>query len=304
MNSLTTNTCPICKDVLSKTTNHNDKDRLELLCSNCGQYEISGTAYVALGNHEKDYKLSFAVRRRFDRGDHVYINTTNREVILSGIVIPVKVKELAELVLTNVFTDEENKSKELSLSSKNCIRFGIESDTKMRMVLDYIESEGWFTLLRFASGGAHLSLTGKGISHAEDIINPNYNSNQVFVAMSFNPELNIAYSEAIQEAVRLCKLNPIRIDDTDFNDEIIANVRNHINQSRFVIADFTDNRPGVYFEAGYAIGRNIPVIYCCRESDKDEIHFDINHNKFIYWNELDGFKTELVKRITNTGLRD
>lgn len=303
MNNTTTNTCPICKSVLSVATRQpGGKDRLELSCNNCGQYEISTTAYVTFGNNEKDHKLSFAVRTRFDRDEHVYINTSNREEILSGIFVPVKIKDIAELVLVKVFTDEDNKSKELSIITENAFRFGIENDTQMQMVLDYIESKGWFKLLRFSSGGAHLSLTGDGISHAEDIINPNYKSKQVFVAMSFNPELDTLYSDAIQEAVKYCQLTALRSKDFDFNDEVIKNIQIQIDSSRFVIADFTDNRPGVYYEAGYATGRNIQVIYCCRESDKVNIHFDIDHFNFIFWSDLEGLKNDLVRRIKNTGL--
>ncbi len=34
---------------------------------------------------------------------------------------------------------------------------------------------------------------------------------------------------------------------------------------RFMIADFTGHRGGVYFEAGFAHGLGIPVIWTCRE---------------------------------------
>lgn len=296
--------CPICNaGNITIAAHSGGADRSVIICPNCGRFEISGTAYVTLSNQYKDTKLSFAIRTRFDRGEHVYVNTSNREEILAGIVIPVKVKDLAEFILVNVYTDEDNKSKELSLTTDNSLRFGIENDTKMQMVLNYIESKGWFEeLLRFSGGGAHLSLTGEGISHAEDIINPNYKSKQVFVAMSFNHKLDTLYSDAIQEAVKHCQLTALRSKDFDFNDEVIKNIQFQIDRSRFVIADFTDNRPGVYYEAGYATGRNIPVVYCCKESDKVNIHFDIDHFNFIFWSDLEGLRSDLIKRITNTGL--
>lgn len=296
--------CPICKaGNIALAAHSGGADRSFIVCPNCGRFEISGTAYVTFSNQEKDTKLSFAIRTRFDRDEHVYVNTSNREEILADIFVPVKVKDLAELVLVNVYTDEDNKSKELSLTMENSLRFGIENDTKMQMVLTYIESEGWFKIERFNGGGAHLSLTGKGINHTEEILNPNYLSKQVFVAMSFNPELDTLYSDAIQEAVKHCHLTALRSKDFDFNDEVIKNIQLQIDSSRFVIADFTDNRPGVYYEAGYATGRNIPVIYCCRESDKVNIHFDIDHFNFIFWSDLEGLKSDLSRRITNTNLR-
>jgi hypothetical protein len=48
-------------------------------------------------------------------------------------------------------------------------------------------------------------------------------------------------------------------------DEIIAS----INQSAFVIDEFTENKHGVYYEAGYAAGRELPVIYVVRDNPDD-----------------------------------
>lgn len=301
---MATTECPVCKvGNITQAAHSGGADRSVIICPNCGQFEISGTAYVTLSNQGQDTRLSFAVRTRFDRGEHVYLNTSNREEILSGIVIPVKIKEVAELLLISVYADDDNTSKEITLSAENSIRFGINNDSQMRMVIEFIESKGWFKILRLSGGGAQLSLIGEGISYAEDIINPNYKSDQVFVAMSFNPELDTLYSVAIQEAVKQCQLSALRSKDFDFNDEVIKNIQFQIDSSRFVIADFTDNRPGVYYEAGYATGRKLPVIYCCRESDKEIIHFDIDHFNFIFWSDLEGLKNDLIKRITNTNLR-
>ena len=33
----------------------------------------------------------------------------------------------------------------------------------------------------------------------------------------------------------------------------------------------------LYFEGGYAMGNNIPVIWCCRKDEIEKVHFDTNH---------------------------
>ena len=51
-----------------------------------------------------------------------------------------------------------------------------------------------------------------------------------------------------------------------------------------MIADFTGQRGSVYYEAGFARGLRLPVIYCCRADDFDKLHFDtriINHIKSL-----------------------
>lgn len=297
------NECPICKKAnVSIKQPYGGADSLVINCPNCDSYEISNSAIATLSNRPKDFELSYAIRRRSIRKEKVFVYSTNRADIIAGIEIPKGIKNIAEALLLDVYKDDSMMGRGLVISNDNIFSFAIESIDKLPPVLKYIEDAGWFSLERLGSGAAYLNITGHGIKHAEEILNPNFRSTQVFVAMSFNSELDAIYHEAIKTAVDECGLNPIRIDLVDFNDEIILNVLNRINQSKFLIADYTDNRPGVYFETGYALGKGLPIIYCCRESDKDNIHFDVNHYKFIHWKEASDFKAELVKRITNTGL--
>jgi hypothetical protein len=69
---------------------------------------------------------------------------------------------------------------------------------------------------------------------------------------------------AIEAAVTRAGYRPMRIDGHEYiggiMDEIIARIR----ESRFVVADLTHNRGGVYYEAGFAFGLGIPVIPTCR----------------------------------------
>ena len=80
-------------------------------------------------------------------------------------------------------------------------------------------------------------------------------------------------------------------------DKIIAEIR----RSRFLVADFTHGcdgaRGSVYYEAGFAHGLNIPVIFTAREGTKP--HFDTSTYPHIFWNRdnLPAFRTALTNRI-------
>jgi hypothetical protein len=83
-------------------------------------------------------------------------------------------------------------------------------------------------------------------------------------------------------------------------DEIIAKIR----ESRFVVADFWGNRGGVYYEAGFAFGLNLPVFMLCndvqtRPESKDRVHFDVQHMNLLKWEEskLDELTARLADRI-------
>jgi nucleoside 2-deoxyribosyltransferase len=100
---------------------------------------------------------------------------------------------------------------------------------------------------------------------------------QGFVAMWFTFSMEDVYEKGFSPAIRDSGYQPMRIDRKEhvnkIDDEIIAEIR----RSRFLVADFTSepNQPrgGVYFEAGFALGLNIPVIWTCREDLVGQLHF-------------------------------
>jgi nucleoside 2-deoxyribosyltransferase len=91
-----------------------------------------------------------------------------------------------------------------------------------------------------------------------------------------------------------CKF--VRLDKID--DEIVAGIR----RSRFLVADFTGHRGGVYFEAGLATGLGLPVIWLCRKDELEKTHFDTRQYNFIVWesDKLDELSTALKNRIEAT----
>jgi nucleoside 2-deoxyribosyltransferase len=135
--------------------------------------------------------------------------------------------------------------------------------------------------------GEHYKITPDGWSFFTQIQNPNQASSNAFIAMKFEDKLKKYSDDWFETAIKNAGYRPIRIDKHEHNnlidDEIIANIR----KSKFVIADFTNNSFGVYYESGYARGLNIPVIYLCNkecfQSVENRVHFDANHYSFLLW---------------------
>ena len=124
---------------------------------------------------------------------------------------------------------------------------------------------------------------------------------QAFVAMWFNHETNDAYEQGVRSGIEDAGFNAMRIDRKEhvnkIDDEIIAEIR----RSRFLVADFSQGkdgaRGGVYFEAGFALGLGIPVIYTCRGSDIDKLHFDTRQYNHIVWDSPQQLREALKNRI-------
>ena len=96
-----------------------------------------------------------------------------------------------------------------------------------------------------------------------------------------------------------CGYDPYIVDsvevdsDKTINDAIIAGIK----KSKFTIADFTDHRNGVYFEAGFALGRGQKVIYMCREDDMVNSHFDLRNYQHIVWKDAADLRIKLKNKI-------
>jgi nucleoside 2-deoxyribosyltransferase len=179
-----------------------------------------------------------------------------------------------------------------------------------------------------------ISITVKGYQRLREIMKPGKDSKQCFVAMWFASGMNEVYEKAIKSAIEFTekgesspRFEAVRIDDVehtnDINDEIIAQIR----RSRFMVCDLTGYRGGVYFEAGFAYGLGLEVIYTCREDwcreqllkdannnevmflfdnkknkveiKKEGVHFDLAHRNRIEWSpdNLEDFRVELENGI-------
>jgi nucleoside 2-deoxyribosyltransferase len=85
-------------------------------------------------------------------------------------------------------------------------------------------------------------------------------------------------------------------DPLEAIDKIIADIR----KSALLVADLTEHRQGVYFEAGFALGLGVPVIWTCRDDHKDKIHFDTRQYNCIFWRTPEELKERLINRIEAT----
>jgi nucleoside 2-deoxyribosyltransferase len=202
-------------------------------------------------------------------------------------------------------------------------------------ILKFLIEQGHIQAQDPVNPHSKLWLTARGYQRVTELRKASKQSNICFVAMWFNPdEMDKAYMEAIkpaieyfEEGVTESRFKAVKIDNVehinDINDEIIATIR----RSQFIVCDLTGYRGGVYFEAGFAYGLGLPVIYTCRKDwtkeqilraknrrkmkelydenmkpvrvRKEGVHFDLAHRNRIEWeiDKLDDLKVKLENRI-------
>src|SRR5262249_29996447 len=141
-----------------------------------------------------------------------------------------------------------------------------------------------------------------GYEHLDALRSAGANSSIGFCAMWFDPALSVVWSDAIKPAIESAGYQAERIDSVEHNDRIDDRIMAMIRKRRFMVADFTGQRGGVYFEAGFALGLGLPVVWTIRESALPDVHFDNRQYNFTLWTDdnLPQFKMRLKNRIEAT----
>ena len=117
--------------------------------------------------------------------------------------------------------------------------------------------------------------------------------------MWFSRELIPVWEDGIKPALERAQFCAYRVDADPKNiDRIDAKIMMEIKNSRFIVADVTGQRQGVYFEAGYAMGLGLPVIWSVREDDLKNVHFDTRQYNHIVWNTADDLQEQLYNRVS------
>ncbi len=123
-----------------------------------------------------------------------------------------------------------------------------------------------------------------------------------FVAMSFHDSMKDAYNSGIFQAVKSdSKMDPIRLDFVQHNEKICDKIVAEIRTCQFVVADVTLASQNVYFEAGFAMALNRPVIWTCDDARfEQDVRFDTRQYPYIRWKTADDLRKQLADRIKAT----
>ncbi len=142
-------------------------------------------------------------------------------------------------------------------------------------------------------GTGRMRLKFDGWNKFEELRQKQLTSKQAFIAMNFEDECLETYNDCIKPAIEKAGFFPYRIDQDRHIENINNRIISKIRESRFLIAEFSGHKHGVYFEAGYALGFGIPVIWTCEKSNFGKVHFDTKPFNHIVWSNKEQLKEEL-----------
>jgi nucleoside 2-deoxyribosyltransferase len=205
--------------------------------------------------------------------------------------------EIQQRTLINWYNQYPEYGQEIN--PVNIYNLFAKNESELLFILESMRKKGWIDIsITKTLGGSILSrfpsIADEGWIEIERIVKKK-RKKQVFIAMKFK-DMESLYN-TIYKAIDDAKFFPLRIDKKEHINQISSEIQYEISQSGLVVADVTGQNQGVYFEAGYAMGLNIPVIWTCNVEEREMIHFDIRQYNTILWEDEDDLRTRLTKRI-------
>ena len=289
--------------------------RRMIACSRCGTYSISDIANASEPDSEINeslHLLSAISRRQHESGagpfevtEQLLSDAKHFEENVRGIgpsSIPAKADELLRYIASK--SAHPGADVDLLPEHDYPVAFcsGIE---EFDFYLSYLKERSLLSSFGYLRRGNErprlaVKLLAEGWERIE-VNGPHLpGAKQVFVAMWFSDEVNDAFVGGIAALESETGYSMLRIDKSQFNEKICDRILAEIKQSRFLIADVTGHRHGVYFEAGYAMGLGMPVIWTCREDHLQDCHFDTRQYNHVVWSNPNELKERLRDRIAAT----
>lgn len=282
--------CPLCHQNASQTVEIGKWPRT-IKCERCGVFQTDERFLLMSPDRSSLPLLSGLARERSERGGHLLVTSENYLDLQK--IAPSTVMDRVRALLRNVAWKCPTLGSLVVLNQKTDYPLGYcKSENEVGFMLTALKELGWVT-----HGSQTFSCSPTVSGWAEiDRLAPS-ESVKAFVAMWFADEMTPIYRQGIQPAIEDVGYHAVRVDGVEhvgkIDDLIVAEIR----ESRFVVADFTGHRGGVYFEAGFALGLGLPVIWTCRKDHIKDLHFDIRQYNCIDWDDADGLRTRLANRI-------
>lgn len=101
---------------------------------------------------------------------------------------------------------------------------------------------------------------------------------QCFVIQPFDSgPYDDRFAEIYEPALEEADLKAYRVDKDPRTEIPIESIEQHIRDSAICLADISEDNPNVWYELGFAIANQCPVILICSDTRRDHFPFDIQH---------------------------
>jgi len=295
---MNTKKCPICEYVKNDECVQNNN----IDCNKCGNFTITRQAIINFNTIKIKDNNKFKVSSWISEQNKIF-GISRAKILADTIDIIVNQRDKTVKEKFNCFIQTLPKIYNSYISSNDYNHCYIWNDTALELFYEKALEKRYIKKVKhnntLSSNFSKYKITLDGLEYIESLSEINKNSKNIFVAFYFTNELQNIFDNDIKSAIEELGFNYIRVSssstdtDTHINDDIIGKIKS----SKIVIADFTGQRNSVYFEAGFAMGLKVPVIWSCKEDEVTKLSFDTRQYPHILWNTKEEFVEKLVQRI-------
>jgi len=276
-------------------------ERITYDCYRCGSFTITRSSRKIPKNENKSAELSAWLRERNLLGVEIPLLTSTflKEIVKTLPVYTASEKQNKLLKALEKLT--EYPGREVILIPEHDLSLAwAQNETEFNYYLKSLMDRGLVEISNAKTRSLDdllypMIITTAGWERLEKTVSDISSKLQAFVAMSFDNELVTIYENSISPAIESAGFRPYRVDSDPHLDRIDAKIIAEIKNSRFMVADVTNQKSGVYYEAGFAHGLGIPVIWSVRHDDLKNVHFDTRQYNHIVWED----ETDLRDKLKN-----
>lgn len=293
--------CPVC-GLECEVKNYDGRDTYTYHCARCAPYSITFEAMKALEMFSSTDKaiVSGYLREKTVIGEPRACLTSELIEHIPEQVVPKSVPSKADRLLLNLSRMVKSPEDVIEVNTKTDYSLAYAtSPSEVWYYLRWLREKGYLSAgTDSLTGGVYkCRLSIDGWTRVSDLEFTSLETDRVFVAMRFSPEMTEVYMDAIKPALEEAGYHPVCLVETDHIGLVDDKIVKEIRRSRFLVADLTYNRPSVYFEAGFALGLSRPVVWTCRRTDKDDVGFDADHFNILFWDTYTDLKNRLLNRV-------
>lgn len=287
----------------------------EVTCPRCGEYETD-TALTDDNRKglpvEIGLALSGLARTQTNAHGRLTVDSRNYEDLARSVRMPVDTASRTDSVLSEVAKRSHYPGSPTPQTAQTELAaLAYLPDDAFAAFVRFLRDDGFLVIQNADSLRLQLQLTAKGWARVDELQAHPRHSKRAFVAMWFTAKMDAVYEAGIEPALVDCGYEPpflvsdlrhqADIGKKDFKSKIDDRIMAGIRRARFVVVDVTGARPAVYFEAGFADGLGVEVIWCCEAAKKKDMCFDTRQFEHILWKDAEDLRKQLTAKIRARG---
>ncbi|MFD2613114.1 hypothetical protein [Paenibacillus gansuensis] len=291
--------CLFCeKIVYAKVTSEGFVFR-DCYCTPDGSYEMSASCYEPFNTlphsrkREMFHIVSAYIREVTDLKQAVHITVDSLEQIERSPIVPITIESKAEKLLQYLHRHAEGPNDPVIIHqlahsynltySPNMQEFVyIMEQLKTDFLLDRVgptiklTEKGWRTALAAA--------LAETLKHC-------------CIVMSSDPDLRSDWSEWILPKIEQCGYQ-VHVPEVKRTGDILAETVQAINHSELLIVDITGLTLEAFYAAGYAKGKDMPIIWTLHKTAEHQLPFPSEEIRPLLWETAEELGALLQLRLT------